>query len=602
MAKFALKPIPTPKHLPDSMFTPLAVYRRLMRYTLPHWKVFLCAALGMALSASTTVGFMSLIRPLLDGTFIHKDPEVIRWIPWAIVGVFLLRGIADFASSYGMAWIARRVVKRIRGELFDHLLRMPIRFFDRMSSGQLIARLTHHVEQVAEAATTAFTSIVKDGLTVLGLLCWLLYLNWRLSLFCLCVAPIIALVIRYVSRRFRSISGRQQANVAMITQAAEEAVNGQRVIKIHNGETLESARFEQVNERARQLSMKITSTKATSEALVQFLAAWAVALIVGFATRPTQLAALTPGEFVSFMGAMISLLNPLKSLTQVNEKLQKGISAATDVFKLLSDHPELDEGTRPLLRAQGRLQFDQVRFRYRPELGEALRGISLLIEPGQTVAFVGRSGSGKTTLLSLLPRFYEIDSGRILLDGHDLRDYRKHDLRAQIALVEQQVRLFNSTIAENIAYGVEPAPSEEAIVGAARKAHAWEFIEKLDRGIHTEIGQNGVMLSGGQRQRIAIARALLKDAPILILDEATSALDTESERHIQAALDTLVKGRTTLVIAHRLSTIQNADLIVVMQDGQIVEQGRHDQLLRRAGAYARLHALQFKEPEHAEEL
>jgi subfamily B ATP-binding cassette protein MsbA len=595
MAKTILKPIPTPEHMSEEVFRPLAVYRRLMRYTVPHWRVFLIAATGMAASAGTTVAFMGLVKPLLDGTFIQRDPTVIQWMPWAIVGLFLLRGASDFASSYGMAWIARRVVQRLRGELFDHLLRMPVRFYDRISSGQLISRLTYHVEQVAEAATNAFTSIVKDGLTVIGLLVWMFVLNWRLAVFCLIVAPVITLVIRYVSRRFRRVSSRQQANVAMITQASEEMVNGQRVIKTYNGEPHESRVFAQVNERARRLSMKMTATRSGSEAAIQVIAAVAVALIVHYATQPDVLNSMTPGAFVSFMGAMLSLMNPLRSLTQVNEKLQRGISAATDVFKLMSELPEPDEGGREIERAQGLIEYQQVRFRYRPELPEALRGVSVTIRPGQTVAFVGRSGSGKSTLLALLPRFYEVDSGAIRLDGIDIREYRKRSLRAQIALVDQQVRLFNATIAENIAYGMEPLPPDEQIIEAARAAHAWEFIEKYERGIHTEIGQNGVMLSGGQRQRIAIARALLKNAPILILDEATSALDTESERLIQAALDRLVKGRTTLVIAHRLSTIQNADLIVVMQDGQILEQGSHDQLLSRGGAYATLYHMQFEE-------
>jgi len=578
-------------------FQPMAVYRRLLGYTRPHWPVFLVASLGMVLAAATQVGFMSMVKPLLDGTFIERDPEVIRWIPWSIVGLFLLRGISEFVSSYGMSWIGRHVIKKLRGELFDHLLQLPVRFYDRMSSGQLISRLTYHVEQVAEAVTTAFTSVVKDGLTVVGLIGWMFYLNWKLTLFCLVVAPLIAGVIRYVSRRFRKVSQRIQQNIGIVTQAAEEAISGQRVVKIHNGQAQEHDRFGLVNERQRWLSMKVVAAKAGSEATIQFIAAWAVAAIVYYATQPQMLSAITPGTFVSFIGAMLSLMNPLKALTNVNERLQRGIAAATEIFHLMAEAPEPRGGELPLSQAKGQIEFRNIRFRYRSELSEALRDVSVTMQPGQTVAFVGRSGSGKSTLLALLPRFYDPDAGQVLLDGHDIRDYPLAALRDQIALVDQQVRLFNATVAENICYGLDPMPDEARIIEAATAANAWEFISKLPQGLQTPIGQNGVMLSGGQRQRIAIARALLKNAPILMLDEATSALDSESERYIQGAIETLVRGRTTLVIAHRLSTIQNAHLIVVMQDGRVVERGTHAELLARDGAYAALHRLQFREEE-----
>lgn len=581
--------------LSEEDFRPLAVYRRLLRYAAPHWPVFMVAAVGMALAAATQVGFMSLVKPMLDGSFIHRDLDVIRWVPWAIVGLFLLRGVSEFMSSYGMAWIGRHVIKALRGELFGHLLKLPVRFYDRISSGQLIARLTYHVEQVAEAVTTAFTSIVKDGLTVIGLIGWMLWLNWKLTLFCLVVAPIIALVIRYVSKRFRKVSGRIQENIGIVTQAAEETIGGQRVVKIHNGQRYEQERFDAINEKQRWLSMKLIATKASSEATIQFIAAWAVASIVFFATQPEMLAAITPGTFVSFIGAMLSLMNPLKSLTTVNEKLQRGISAATDVFKLMSEEREPAGGTLPLERAEGAVEFREVRFRYGGDLAEVLRGVSVNIRPGQTVAFVGKTGSGKSTLLSLLPRFYDASAGTVLLDGHDIREYPLERLRAQVALVDQQVRLFDASVAQNIAYGLDPVPDEARIIEAAKAAQAWEFIERMPQGLHTQIGQNGQRLSGGQRQRLTIARALLKDAPILILDEATSALDTESERLIQAALERLMQGRTTLVIAHRLSTVQHADLIVVMQDGRVIEQGKHGELLKKNGFYAALYRMQFED-------
>ncbi|MDB5967700.1 MAG: msbA [Hydrocarboniphaga sp.] len=576
--------------------SPWAVYKRLLRYTAGHWKIFAIAAVGMALTASTEVGFMSLMRPLLDRTFVAPDPYTIRWLPWAIVALFIVRGVAGFTSGYGMSWIARSVVKQLRGELFEHMLRMPVRFYDRISSAQLVARLTYHVEQVAEAASNALTTVIKDGLTVVGLICWMFYLNWKLALFCMIVAPIIATIVRYVSKRFRRVSKRIQDNMGQVAQAAEESVSGQRIVKIHSAQEYEARAFNRVNDRARSLAMKIVATRGGSEAVIQFIAAWAVAGIVFFATQPDRLSEITPGTFVSFVGSMLALMNPMRNLGNVNERVQRGIAAAADIFKLMGEEQEPVGGTRPLERARGAIEFLDVRFRYRQDLPDALKGVSVIIAPGQTVAFVGRSGSGKSTLLSLIPRFYDVDGGAVLIDGHDLRDYPVPRLRSQIALVDQQVRLFNASVAENIAYGFDQLPPESELIAAAEAANAWEFIQKLPQGLNTMIGQNGTSLSGGQRQRLAIARALLKNAPILILDEATSALDTESERLIQTALDHLVAGRTTLVIAHRLSTVQRADRIVVMQDGRAVEQGRHEELLERGGIYASLYRMQFEEP------
>jgi subfamily B ATP-binding cassette protein MsbA len=574
---------------------PFTVYKRLLSYSLPHWKVFAAAAVGMVAVAATEVGYMSLLKPLLDGSFVKRDPDTIRIMPWAIMGLFIIRGVASFAAIYGMSWVARHVVKALRGQVFEHLLAMPTRFYDRMSTGQLIARLTYHVEQVADATTNVLTSLIKDGLTVIGLIGLMFWLNWKLALFVMIVAPVIAVILRYVSKRFRMVQKRIQENVGVVTQAAEETIGGQRVVKVHNAQPLESARFGVVNERARSLAMKIVATKASSEAVIQFIAAMAIASIIFVATQPEMLEKITPGTFVAFMGAMLGLLGPIKSLTNVNEKLQRGITAAADVFRLMAEEREPVGGDRELRRARGDLEFRGVRFRYQADAAEALRGVSVKIKAGETVAFVGRSGSGKSTLLSLVPRFYDPDQGTVLLDGYDLRDYPVERVRGQVALVDQQVRLFDSTVAENIAYGMSPIPDKARIVEAAKAAHAWEFIEKLPRGLATQLGPNGSKLSGGQRQRIAIARALLKDAPILILDEATSALDTESERLIQAALERLVIGRTTLVIAHRLSTIQKADRIVVMQDGSVLEEGRHDELLALDGHYAALHRMQFQE-------
>jgi subfamily B ATP-binding cassette protein MsbA len=578
-----------------SGYTPLAVYRRLIGYAMPHWKIFLAALLGMALFAATNTAFMALVKPLLDKSFVSKSMEFSRTIPLAIVGLFILRGIAGFMSTYSMSWVGRRVVADLRGQVFNHLLRMPARYFDQNSSGQMVARLTYNVEQVAEATTTSLTTVFRDGLTMVGLLGWMFYVSWQLTMFCVVIGPLIALIVRYVSRRFRMISQRIQRSVGDVTQAAEETIGAQRVVKIHNGQSYEAGQFRRINEHNRFLAMKVVATSAGSAALIQFIAAWAVASIIYFATQPDMLAKISPGTFVSFMGAMLGLMNPIKNLGNVNERMQRAVVAGADIFELLSQPVEPAGGDRPLTRARGQIEYRNVSFRYRDELPDALREVSLTIQPGQTVAFVGKSGSGKSTLLTLLPRFYDASSGSILLDGHDSREYPLARLRDQIALVDQQVRLFDATVAQNIAYGLDPMPAPERIIEAAKSAYAWDFIEKLPQGLDTPLGQNGVMLSGGQRQRIAIARALLRDAPILILDEATSALDTESERYIQAALEKLVVGRTTLVIAHRLSTVQHADVIVVMQDGSIVESGTHAALLDRNGAYAALYHLQFEE-------
>lgn len=551
------------------------------------------AFVATAILAGVDTAFAALIKPLLDRAFVEQNQTYIRWIPVYIIGLFLLRGLSSFVSIFGMAWVARRVVKDMRGRVFNKLLDLPSRFYDRVNSSALVSRLTYYVEQIAEATTTVLTSTLKDTLTVIFYISFMFYLNWRLTTFAFIVMPFIAIIIAYVTRRFRRISVRIQDSVTNVTEAVDEAVLGHRIVKIHNGQAFERDYFSRVNEDNRWLSMKVVATRAGSSALIQFIAAWAVAAIVYFATQPSMLAQMTPGTFAAFMLAMLSLLQPIKSMGGVNEKLQRGITAGMGLFELLDEPVEVEQGTRTLTRADGEIEFRDLRFRYDSQEQDALRGINLRIKSGQTVAFVGKSGSGKSTLLAMLPRFYDAEGGAVLVDGHDVRDYRLQSLRDQISLVDQQVRLFNASVAENIAYGLTPMPDEARIIEAAILAHAWEFIEKMPDGLQTLIGQNGAKLSGGQRQRLAIARALLKNAPILILDEATSALDTESERMIQSALEKLVQGRTTLVIAHRLSTIQRADCIVVMQDGQIAESGTHDVLLAADGLYAALYRMQF---------
>jgi subfamily B ATP-binding cassette protein MsbA len=576
-----------------------AIYKRLLRYAFPYWRMFAISVVGMIGYAATEPALASLMKPLLDGSFVERDPEVVRVLPFYMIGLFLARGITGFVNTYYMKWVGRRVVTDIRREMFGHLLRLPASYYDQHSSGALISKLTYNVEQVAGAATQAITYLVRDGLTVIFLLAYLLYLNAKLAMILLLIGPMIALAVRYVSQRFRRISKRIQGSVGQITHVAQEAINGQRVVKSFGGIPHEERVFGEANERTRRLQMKMVVTDAVSVPVVQFIAVGGIALIVYLSTVEALDASISPGSFMAFVVAMGLMLSPVKRLTSINAYLQKGITAAESIFELLDSRPERDTGTRELAEVRGRIEFRGVGHTYAKDKGPVLAGIDLVVEPGETVAFVGRSGSGKTTLASLLLRFYDASEGRILVDGIDIRELTLTDLRRHIAMVGQDVVLFNDSIRNNIAYGVEREVDEEELRRVAQGAHALEFIERLPDGFDTLIGDRGLLLSGGQRQRVAIARAMLRDAPILVLDEATSSLDTEAERHIQAALEALMQHRTTLVIAHRLSTIENADRILVMHDGRIVEQGRHDELLAQGGRYAELHRLQFREPELA---
>ncbi|MCP5157842.1 MAG: lipid A export permease/ATP-binding protein MsbA [Gammaproteobacteria bacterium] len=568
------------------------LYFRLLRYVRPYTRVFILSILGTAAAAATEPMIPALIKPLLDGSFVEKDPETIRLMPILLVTVFIVRGITGFAGSVGMHWIAHRVVMDLRDAMFNQILTLPTRYFDDHSAGNLLSRLTYDVNQVMTATTQALVTLVKDGLAVVGLLGWMLYLNWKLSLMAFLIVPGIALIIRVVSRRLRRLSRELQELMGDLTHVIDEVLQGHKVIKIFGGQDYERDRFHRTNNRVRQFSMKLVATAEASGPLVQLLAVLALGAVIYFASLQSMADQITVGGFVSLFGAMAMLLAPIKRLTKVNEQLQRGLAGAETIFALLDQPPEPDRGTQTIGRAQGGVRFQHLSHRYRDEGVEVIQNLSFEARPGETIALVGPSGSGKTTLMALLPRFYEPVSGDILLDGASIRELRLADLRANIAYVSQEIVLFNDTVAANIAYGAGFQASEAQIVQAAEHAHAMEFIRELPQELHTLIGENGARLSGGQRQRIAIARALLKNAPILILDEATSALDTQSERKVQQALDTLRQGRTAFVIAHRLSTIENADRIIVLDRGAIVETGSHSELLARNGLYASLYRMQ----------
>ena len=564
----------------------------MLAYARPHWAMFLLGVLGMVLYAAVDTGFAVLVKKFLDGAFVERDSRMLVYVPAGLIVLFVVRGIGDYLSVYAPGWVGRQVIKSLRHDVFARYLQLPVSYFDRNGVAQLLSRLTYNIELVAEAATTAVTFIIRDTLTIVGLLGYLVYLNWRLTLFALAVAPVIVGLIRVTSKLFRRYSTRIQSSMGDVTRVAKEALESQRMIKVFNAEQQQIDGFEQVNERNRASFMKLITVKAVSNPVVQMIAAFGLAAVMYMAIRDVLEEGLTIGEFTSFLTALLLVTAPLRRLVSVVGPLQQGIAAGQSVFEVLDSPAEDKGGNVALVRARGDIEFRDVSFTYDSEKGRVLSGISFRVAPGETLAIVGRSGSGKSTLISLLPRFHDPESGMVLLDGIDIREYRLPDLRSQIALVSQDVMLVDDSIRNNIAFS-KPGADADSVLRAARASHVLEFAEQLPDGLETAVGERGTLLSGGQRQRVAIGRAILKDSPILILDEATSALDAESEHLVQTALGVLLRGRTTLVIAHRLSTIERADRIIVMDEGRIVESGTHAALLAASGVYAALHRMQF---------
>lgn len=573
----------------------LEIYLRLLQYLKPYWKVFLLSLLSMTIAALTEPFFARLMKPLIDGGFVNRDREAMVWVPLAIIGVFAVRGLTTFINEYSSSWLTGHLVQTLREQMFAKMLRLPIHYYDDNQSGRLVSRISYDVNQVTEAGFNVITVTVKDGVTALSLLAWLLYLDWQLTLICLVVLPVVTVSMRKVGKRLRGLSMQNQQNMAQLTQVLSESIDGQRVVKVYDGYALEQGRFNEAAIALRRNQVKQSAASSANTGVTQLVIALALAAILYFATLRAQHDSFTAGDFMSFLTAMMLLFAPVKRITGVAQALQRGLAAADSIFTFLDESEEPDTGKQALSQTRGGLAFRDVAFRYPGAERDALSDLTFDVQPGQTVALVGSSGSGKTTLASLVSRFYQPSRGEILLDGIPLGEIHLADLRRNIALVSQDVVLFNDTVAANIAYGALRNTDRASIIEAARAANALEFIEALPDGFDTMIGENGAKLSGGQRQRLAIARALLKNAPILILDEATSALDTQSERLVQEALENLMKDRTTLVIAHRLSTIEHADCIVVMHQGQIRESGNHQQLLAQDGMYARLYQLQFKE-------
>lgn len=570
----------------------VSVYRRLISYVTPHWKVIAGAVAAMLLYSGANAVVPFIMKAVID-TLGDAGRSGGGYIPLMLLAAAAVRGSTDFVAVYGLGWLGRRVIRDLRSELFQQYTALPARFFDQASTGILISKLTYNTEQVAEAISTVLVVAVRDSLTMIVLVAAMIYFSPILTVLVAITIPIVGFLVGVMSRAFRRYSTRIQASLGDATRVTEEALSGQQIVKVFEGQAYELRHFNVINRRNYKVNLKLVATRAVGDALTQYTLAIGIAAVIWVAFSEQLAANLDAPTFMGFLTAMGMLLGPMKRVININVALQRGIAAGESLFEILDEPVEQDRGTITLTRARGDIEFRNVSFTYDPNKGRVLHDVSIKSPAGSTIAIVGRSGSGKTTLVGLLPRLYEIEGGAVLMDDIDIREYRLTDLRRQISLVSQDVILFDDTIANNIAYGVLASSSRAAIERAADMAHVTEFAEQLPEGLETNVGQRGILLSGGQRQRIAIARALLKDAPILILDEATSALDSESERRIQGALAELMRGRTTLVIAHRLSTVEGADCIIVLKDGAVVEQGTHEELLSLDGYYGGLHRMQF---------
>ena len=571
------------------------MYARLWRYVTPHKLIGLVAVIGMAATAIIEGGLVLLLEPLMDEALVAQNLQTARWLPIAFVTIFILRGIAGFATEASLGWIGRSVISSLRRQVFQKFLVLPMRFFDRQQAGPLLSRLTYNVEMVAESVTSVVTIAIRDVLTVFAALGVMLYQSPTLTLFVLILFPIVASIVRVLGIAFRRYSNRIQDSVGEVTQVTEEIVRGNQVVKAFSGYEYEEQRLVSVDERNRRQNLKLIRVRSLGVAVTQVVFGIGVAAVIYAASRESIDGQLTPGQFISFFSAMMLMLQPIRRITNVNATLQRGVAGADSLFSVIDEDAEVDTGEYESGRVKGVVEFRDVSFSYSGDDSIVLDGVSVKVDRGRTLAIVGHSGSGKSTLASLLPRFYDIDSGEILLDDRPVSEYTLASLRENISLVSQDVILFNDTIANNLAYGQLKAKSEEEVLAAAEAAHVLDFANKLPDGLQTVVGDRGVLLSGGQRQRIAIGRALLKNAPVLILDEATSSLDTQSERRIQDALNELMKDRTTLVIAHRLSTVESADQIIVLDAGRIVESGTHTDLLDANGRYSALYRMQFSE-------
>ena len=580
----------------DQDLSTMQTFKRLWPTISPYKTGLIVSGVALVLNALTDSGLIFLLKPLLDDGFGKADPTFLKQMSVFVVLLIIFRGITSFISNYCLAWVSGKVVMIMRRRLFKHLIFMPVSFFDNNSSGKLLSRITYDSEMIANASSSSLITIVREGAYLISLLGIMLYTSWQLSLVLFIIGPIIGILISLVSKKFRTLSRNMQNSMGELTSTAEQMLKGHKVVLSFGGQLIEEERFNHVSNDMRRKSMKMTAADAIADPVVQIIASFALAAVLYLATFPSIMSQhLSAGTFTVVFSSMLALMRPLKSLTNVNSQFQRGMAACQTLFGILDMETEKDTGTYKAEKVKGEIEFKNVTFRYEGKEEAALDDISFHIPHGKTVALVGRSGSGKSTIANLVTRFYDVTQGEILLDGVNIQDYRLSDLRENCVVVSQQVHLFNDTIANNIAYAAKDKYSREEIINAAKAAHAMEFIDQLENGLDTVIGENGASLSGGQRQRLAIARALLRNSPVLILDEATSALDTESERAIQAALEEIQKDRTVLVIAHRLSTIEKADEILVLEHGKIKERGNHKELLAQGGAYKQLHNMQFSQ-------